>query len=326
MRLGADAAGRPVAYTAGKGDKMMANVIMQTHALSKRYGAVLAVDAIDMPVYEGEVFGFLGPNGAGKTTTISIALGLVKATAGRVTLFGETVTPNHTRPLRRVGALVGSPALVPYLSGRDNLRLLARLYPDVDGRRIDEVLALVDMAGAAGRPAKGYSPGMKQRLGLAAALLHRPELVILDEPTNGLDPAGMREVRDLLRRLAGEGVTVFLSSHLLHEVEQVCDRIAVLSRGRIVAQGKVEELLSRREQTVRLRVPSPAQARAALQSLPGVGQVSGNGAYVEVAGLPAEAIVGHLAARGIIPSEVTTQKSDLESLFLELTQEKDSAD
>jgi ABC-2 type transport system ATP-binding protein len=300
---------------------VMSKVILQTHSLSKQFGEVTAVDRIDLTVYQGEVFGFLGPNGAGKTTAIGMALGLIHPTAGHVEIFGEKVLPSHTKPLRQVGSLVGTPALIPLLSGRENMRLLAQLQTDVNEARVDEVLALVGLTDAANRKVKGYSTGMKQRLGLAAALIHRPSLVILDEPTNGLDPAGMREVRELLRGLANDGITIFLSSHLLHEVEQVCDRIAVLKQGRVVTQGPVDELLSQQQQCVKVRVPSPVAAMQALQSLPGVGEVQTNGAYVQVLGVSSEAVVAHLTAQGIVPGEVSTQRSDLEDLFLELTQE-----
>lgn len=297
----------------------MKNVILQTHNLRKEFGEVVAVDGIDFPVYEGEVFGFLGPNGSGKTTTISMALGLIHPTAGYVEVFGEKVTPGHTAPLKRVGALVGT-TLVPYMSGRDNLALLARLYPEVGKARIDDLLEMVGLTYAAERPVKGYSTGMKQRLGLAAALLHRPALLILDEPTNGLDPAGMAEIRNLIRSLADEGITVFLSSHLLHEVEQVCDRVAVLKQGQVVAQGPVNSLLGQQQQqVVKLRVPSPVAAQAALQSLPGATEIKTNGAYIEVTGARSETLVAHLVAQGITPSEVTTERSDLESVFLGLT-------
>ena len=221
---------------------MKDQIVLRTHDLTKHFGPVRAVDCVNLAVRRGEVFGFLGPNGAGKTTTIGMCLGLIHPTTGDVELFGEPLTPDRTTPLRRVGALVGAPGLAPYLSGRENLRLLALLPPDMNEGRVEQVLGQVGLAEAARRKTKGYSSGMKQRLGLAGALLHRPELLVLDEPTNGLDPAGMREVRDLLRALADQGVTVFLSSHLLHEVEQVCDRVAVLHHGRVVAQGPVAEL------------------------------------------------------------------------------------
>ena len=223
----------------------MTEPVIRLHNLHKHFGAVRAVNGLNLDVAAGECFGFLGPNGAGKTTTISMMLGLLWPTSGQVTLLGQNVTPQHTAVLRDVGALVGAPGFYPYLSGRENLRLLARLYPDVDDRRVDEVLAQVGLeAAAARRKVKGYSTGMKQRLGLAAALIHRPRLVILDEPTSGLDPIGMAEMRRLLRELADQGITVFLSSHLLHEVEQTCDRVAILNRGQLVALGPVSDLLA----------------------------------------------------------------------------------
>jgi ABC-2 type transport system ATP-binding protein len=299
---------------------VMSNAVLKTQGLAKHFGSVRAVDGVDLTVHQGEVFGFLGPNGAGKTTTIGMLLGLIHPTAGRVELLGEPVSPRQTAPLRRVGSLMGVPGLVPYLSGRDNLGLLARFYPGVDRERVQEVLDQVDLNQAAGRQVGKYSSGMKQRLGLAAALLHYPELLVLDEPTNGLDPAGMREVRGLLRVLADNGVTVFLSSHLLHEVEQVCDRVAVLNRGRIIAEGPVADLAIG-EPLLRLRVASPSKAIEALRDLPGVRAVAGNGNWVELRGAASEAVVAHLVARGIVPAEIREERPDLEALFLQLTEE-----
>ncbi len=225
----------------------MSQPALRLHELTKDYGPVRAVDRLNLTVPQGVCFGFLGPNGAGKTTTIGLILGLLHPTAGRVEVLGRPVTPGDTAPLRAVGALVGAPGFYPYLSGRENLRLLARLHPQVDAARVEAVLARVGLdPAAARRKVKTYSTGMKQRLGLAAALLHRPRLLVLDEPTNGLDPIGMAEVRGLLRDLTREGVTVFLSSHLLHEVEQTCDQVAILHRGRLVAQGPVADLLAGR--------------------------------------------------------------------------------
>lgn len=294
-------------------------IILQTDNLSKQFGDVTAVKAANLSVAQGEVFGFLGPNGAGKTTTIGMVLGLIHPSAGSVSLFGEPIAPNHNAILRNVGALMGAPALIPYLTARKYLRLLARLHSNVNNGRVEEILTLVGLTEAADRKVKGFSTGMKQRLGLGAALLHRPDLIILDEPTSGLDPAGMREVRTLLRSLADEGITIFLSSHLLHEVEQVCDRIAVISKGKIVAQGGVEELLSQRGQSVQLRTNNPAQAAHLLAELPEAAKIATNGTMVQVSGVDSETAVAHLVQNGIIPSEVITQKSDLESLFLELT-------
>lgn len=292
--------------------------VLQTRGLTKHFGPVRAVDGVDLMVHRAEVFGFLGPNGSGKTTTIGMLLGLIHPTAGEAELFGEAVSPERTRALRRVGALVGAPGLVPYLSGRDNLQVLTRLNPQVKNGRVDAVLAQTGLSDAAGRKVKGYSTGMKQRLGLAAALLHQPELLILDEPTNGLDPAGMREVRDLIGALSAQGVTVFLSSHLLFEVEQICDRVAVLNKGKVVAQGPVAELVAK-EPVLRVRVASPQAAVEVLRSLPGVSHLSANGAYVEVCGPQPEAVIAHLVACGLVPREVREGRPDLESLFLQLT-------
>lgn len=297
----------------------MRSIILQTDNLSKNFGPVTAVQSVNLRVQQGEVFGFLGPNGAGKTTTIGMVLGLIHPTAGSITLFNQPVSPGHNRALKNVGSLIGAPALIPYLSARENLRLLARLHPEVENGRVDELLTLVGLNDAADRKIKGYSTGMKQRLGLGAALLHRPALIILDEPTNGLDPAGMREVRTLIRRLADDGITVFLSSHLLNEVEQVCDRIAVIRKGHIVAQGTVAELLSQQGQSVKLRVKNPAEASKLLAKLAGAKEIMTNGTYVQISGVDSETAVAYLAQNGIIPSEVSSQQSDLESLFLEIT-------
>ncbi len=298
---------------------MTNEIVIRTEKLRKSFGAVHAVKEVNLEVRSGSVFGFLGPNGAGKTTTIGMILSLIHPTAGTVTVLGETVTPSRNRALRRVGAMAGAPALIPYLSARENLRLAARLNGGVPARRIDDVLDQVGLSAAADRASGQYSTGMKQRLGIAIAILHRPELLILDEPTNGMDPAGMLEVRNMLRTLADGGMTVFLSSHLLHEVEQVCDEVAVLNRGEVVRQGKVGELLGREQAVLRVRVPSPAEAATLLLTLPGVTEVRPNGSYVTVAGVSGEAVVGCLAARGIIPSEVASVRPDLEQVFLQLT-------
>jgi ABC-2 type transport system ATP-binding protein len=249
-----------------------------------------------------------------------MVLGLLHPTAGEVRVFGERVDPGHVAPLRRVGALVGAPAMVPTFTARQNLMVLSALNPGEGdrARRVAAVLERVGLAHAADRKVKGFSLGMKQRLGLGAALLHEPHLLILDEPTNGLDPAGMIEIRDLLRELAAAGVTVFLSSHLLHEVEQVCDRVAVLHHGRVVAQGAVAALLGG-EAVVRARVDDPRAAAQALRDLGGVTAVRPNGHYVEVEGADSRAVNLHLVQRGVVPSELTTHQNDLEDVFLALT-------
>lgn len=296
----------------------MSDTVLQTSGLCKSYGPLTALEDLALEVRRGEVYGFIGPNGSGKTTTIAMCLGLLHPTAGTVQVLGRPVTPADTRALRSVGSLMGSSGMVPSMTGRGNLRLLARLHPEVDDKRVEEVLDFVGLSQAAGRRVKGYSLGMGQRLGLGAALLHRPELLILDEPTNGLDPAGMREIRELLRRLADEGVTVFLSSHLLHEVEQVCDRVTMLANGRVVAQGTVAQLLGGTG-LVRIRVDGTERAAEALASLGGVTAVRPNGHYVEIEGASSQAVIVHLVERNVVPSEVITGRADLESVFLSLT-------
>ena len=296
--------------------------VLQTDNLKKHFGSVKAVDGVSLQVEQGEVFGFLGPNGSGKTTTIGMVLGLLHPTEGDVQLLGQEITPAHNKAVERVGSLVGAPTIVPYLSARKHLQLVARLHQNITPQRIDDVLEMVGLTEAADRAAGKFSTGMKQRLGLAMALLHEPELLILDEPTNGMDPAGMREVRLLMRSLADGGMTVFLSSHLLHEVEQICDRIAVLHRGKVVAQGPVATLVGE-QVSVSVRVPAPDEAVKVLQTLPEVQEISADGNTVEVSGISSEEVVGHLTSHGIIPSEVSTSRPDLEDLFLELTQEGD---
>lgn len=297
---------------------MRDDTVLQIHELRKVFGKVRAVDNVSLRVTRGQVYGFLGPNGSGKTTTIGMILGLLHPTSGTVRLFGELVTPLHSRPLRRVGALMGAPTLLPYLSARQNLELLSRLSSGIPSGRIEEVLELVGLEGDARRRTGQYSTGMKQRLGIAMCLLHRPELLILDEPTNGMDPAGMYEIRTLLSQLSGKGVTVFISSHLLHEIEQICDRVAVLKQGRMVAEGDVGDLLGKRK-TVQLRVSSPEQAVRLLQQLAGCHGIHSNGAYVTASGLPSERIVAHLVSNKIIPAEVKTGRLDLEHIYLQLT-------
>lgn len=220
-------------------------IVLRTLGISKTYGNIAAVKDLNLEVRAHEIFGFLGPNGAGKSTTIGMILGLVRPTAGSIELFGRRLRSEADlrAALRKIGTLMEQPAFYPYLSGRDNLRILAELRGGIPATRIDEALNMVGLAESARRRFGAYSQGMKRRLGLAAALLHQPELVILDEPTNGMDPAGMHEVRLLIKRLRDEGTTVFLSSHLLHEVEQVCDRVMILNKGQAIAQGDVSQLL-----------------------------------------------------------------------------------
>ncbi|PLX28327.1 MAG: bacitracin ABC transporter ATP-binding protein, partial [Ignavibacteria bacterium] len=218
-----------------------AETVLRTTSLSKRFGKRLAVDDLNLEVQRGDVFGFLGPNGAGKSTTIRMVLSLIAPSSGSVELFGSDVSKDRS-VLARVGGLVERPDFYLYLSARKNLEIVSALYGDIDHERINEVLRIVGLADRAGDRVKAYSHGMKQRLGIAQALLPNPELLILDEPTNGLDPQGMKEVRELIRQLNEEkGMTIFLSSHLLHEIEQVASRMCILHHGQLVVQGRVGE-------------------------------------------------------------------------------------
>jgi ABC-type multidrug transport system ATPase subunit len=225
------------------------------------------VDSLDLQVAEGEVFGFLGPNGAGKTTTIRLLLGLLRADAGQAWLLGKRVP--CPAQLAQIGAMVEEPAFYPWMSGRRNLRILAKTGAPVGKDAVEEALARAGLSADAGRKVKTYSQGMRQRLGLAVALLRKPRLLLLDEPANGLDPGGIREFRMLLRQLAGEGMSVFLSSHLLGEVEQVCDRVAIIDRGHLVAAGTTAEL-GRGEERVRVSL-RPDEEPAAIAVLAGAG-------------------------------------------------------
>jgi len=244
--------------------------IISTNRLTKAFGKLVAVNDLHLEVMQGDVFGFLGPNGSGKTTTIRMLLGLIRPTAGRVVMFGMDNAYQLPAILQRVGAIVETPVFYPYLSGMDNLFAVAAASGMQSGkanrRRIEEVLELVELRAQAKMAYRKYSLGMKQRLGIAAALLTDPELILLDEPTNGLDPSGMFEIRQLIHRLSELGKTIFLSSHLLNEVQQVCNRVAILQRGNLVKQGHVGELLLGSEQVL-VRLNAPEEMQAALATL-----------------------------------------------------------
>jgi ABC-2 type transport system ATP-binding protein len=290
---------------------------VETKALTKHYGRMPAVEDLSLTVRPGEVYGFLGPNGAGKTTTLRMLLGLVRPTKGSLRLFGKPPGAGH---LDRVGALIEGPAFYPYLSGRDNLKVLAR-HAGVARHRVDDVLEAVDLADRARDRYAKYSLGMKQRLGLAAALLKDPDLLILDEPTNGLDPTGMADMRVTLRRLADAGRTVLLSSHLLGEVQQICDRVGVISRGRLVAETTVADLGS----GGRLRiVADPLDvARDLVATLAGTDRVDvdGDALAVDIDAGKAAWLNSELVRAGISVSEIRWSAPDLETTFLELTGE-----
>jgi ABC-2 type transport system ATP-binding protein len=245
-----------------------------TRGLVKRYGEIVAVDHVDLTVERGDVFGYLGPNGAGKTTSLRMLLGLIRPTAGDARLFGRDPLVEGAKALQGVAGFVEGPRFYPYLSGRKNLELLADYDGDGARSRIDEVLEVVELRDRAKDRVGGYSHGMRQRLGIASALLRRPQLLLLDEPTTGLDPAGMRDMRDLVRRLADEGITILLSSHLLNEVEELCNRVAIIRKGQIVYEGGLGELLATATTGYRLRTTEPERARAVLLAQRGVDGVA----------------------------------------------------
>ncbi|SEB32076.1 ABC-2 type transport system ATP-binding protein [Amycolatopsis tolypomycina] len=289
-----------------------------THALTKRYGRTVAVDGVGLEVREGDRYGFLGPNGSGKTTLVRMLLGLVYATAGEIEVLGKPVPKRVAEVLPEVGALVEGPAAYPHLSGRRNLALL-----DAAGRgggrrtrrrRIDEALEQVGLGGVDQRPVKAYSLGMRQRLGLAGALLRKPRLLILDEPTNGLDPQGIKEIRELLVALNAGGTTVFLSSHLLAEVEQLCTRVGVVDRGRLVLE---EDLATLRAATGRILVgtPDPAEAAAVLD-----GQLEArDGERLVIRHADPAALNAMLVEAGVRVTSIHAEQRTLEQVVLELT-------
>jgi ABC-2 type transport system ATP-binding protein len=292
--------------------------VVETRDLTKRYGErIVAVDQLAMQVRRGEVYGFLGPNGAGKTTTLRMLLGLVRPTSGSALVLGAE--PGSPASLARLGALIETPTFYPFLSGRDNLRVLAR-YAGAPESRIQPVLDEVDLAARASDRFGTYSLGMKQRLGIAAALLKDPELLILDEPTNGMDPAGMAEMRRFIRDLGRGRRTVLLSSHLMAEVEQICDRVGVVSNGRLVGEGTVDELRGR--ESLFVRAEPLDEAERVLGALRAVEQVARSDGGLRIATDPAAAseINRALVEAGIAVGELRSERASLEKVFFELTE------
>jgi ABC-type multidrug transport system ATPase subunit len=291
--------------------------VIRTRGLTKRYKDLRAVDAIDLEVAEGDVYGFLGANGSGKTTTVRMLLGLVLPTSGQTEVFGKPMPAARQAVLPRVGALVEAPGAYPHLSGRANLALLDATGADRSGpqerrARIGQVLEQVGLDPADRRPTRAYSLGMRQRLGLAAALMRRPQLLVLDEPTNGLDPQGIQEIRQLLLELNRQGTTIFLSSHLLAEVEQMCTRVGVLDRGRLVLQERLDVLL-RPTGLVEVRTPDSFQCASLLGEA--VVLVEGERLLVR-SGDPAE-LNAHLVGHGVRVVEVGFHRRELERVVLE---------
>jgi len=294
--------------------------IVETHGLTKRYGSgVLAVDSVDMSVRRGEVYGFLGPNGAGKTTTLRMLVGLIRPTSGTATVSGHA--PGDPAGLAKIGWLIESPGFYPYLSGRENMRVIADLA-GVGYKRVEEVLDMVELGSRAGRKFGTYSTGMKQRLGVAAAVLKDPELLILDEPTNGLDPQGMAEMRKLIKDIGQGERTVLLSSHLLGEVEQICDRVGVISNGKLVTQSTVQALLG--EKGVVVRAEPSDQASEVLTRMFGPSSVVREDGYFHLKTDPARSaeINRQLMAAGVGVSELRPFERSLEEVFFQLTGEK----
>jgi ABC-type multidrug transport system ATPase subunit len=296
--------------------------VLRTIALGKRYGKRWAVRNLELTVRPGEVFGFLGPNGAGKSTTIRMALSLVAPTTGRVELFGKPLAGNRHEALARIGGLVERPDFYLYLSARRNLEIVAGLRGGVPKREIDEVLSTVGLENRADDRVKTFSHGMKQRLGIAQALLGHPELVILDEPTTGLDPQGIKQVRELIRRLSStEGMTVFLSSHLLHEIEQTATSMAIINHGELVVQGNVRDLVYEREPVFRIDVDVPEKAVTLLGALKYVKEVVRDGSTIE-ARIPQEraAEVNRLLVDCSVGVRAYAPKRSLEEFFLAITE------
>jgi ABC-2 type transport system ATP-binding protein len=299
----------------------MSEAVVEIIGLSKRFGAgVLAVDDLSFTVDHGQVCGLLGPNGAGKTTCLRMLLGLIRPTGGETRLFGEKVKPG-TDQLRRLGGLIESAAFVPHLSGMRNLRLWWEAggdkWADAD---VEQALAIADLGTAIDRKVKTYSQGMRQRLGLARVLLGRPEILVLDEPTNGLDPGEMREVRQLVRRVAEAGATVLFSSHVLAEVEQICTHAVVMDKGKLVAAGSVEALIGSAG-SVYLEVDDPATARRVLEAIPGVKRVDDEspGIADAIDGIRRSDLVQALVQAGVAVETVTARRR-LEEAFLGLVE------
>ncbi len=299
--------------------------VLKVTGLTRRFGNITAVNGLSFEVRAGEVLGFLGPNGSGKSTTVSMILGLIRPTAGNVELYGHDVQREPGIVAKSAGAIIENPAFYPYLSGRDNLRAFGKALGNVSDDRVDELLQLVRMNERAGDKYKTYSLGMKQRLGIALTLLQNPGLIILDEPTNGLDPAGQREIRDFIPELARRGHAVLLASHLLNEVEHVSDRVIIIRRGEMIQQGRVRDLVQKGG-VIEVRV-EPQEVTPAVETIRRIGGVTNiqpgdqNGDII----VSAEPQVGRdinraLAGVGIWAAAVAPRANTLENIFLELTE------
>jgi ABC-2 type transport system ATP-binding protein len=296
------------------------DLVLRTIGLSKSFGKLDAVKNLNIELRRGEVFGFLGPNGAGKSTTVGMILGLIAPTAGSVELFGVKQDGHRWAALRRIGAIIEEPAFYPYLSGWDNLAVLAKSIGDIPKSKITEVLERVTLLDRAKDQYGHYSMGMKQRLGIASTLLRDPELIILDEPTNGLDPAGTKEIRDLIPKLAHERRAVLLCSHLLHEVEMVCDHVAIVKQGRVIANSPIKELLSHGN-LLQIRVNDVEKATLILRGISWIKSIKKEDDYLvlDIPGERSAEVNMALVQKGIMVSELVNRTSSLESVFLQLT-------
>lgn len=322
------AAGRTSVGSAGLRGQSNGGWVLECEGLTKQFGALTAVDDLSLRLRSGEVLGFLGPNGSGKSTTVGMILGLVRPTKGRVSIDGKPLTQHPEVVAEQTGAIIENPAFYPYLSGRDNLQALAIAAGNVPPGRIDELLKLVNMAERGGGKYKTYSLGMKQRLGIAATLITDPAIVILDEPTNGLDPAGQREIRSIIPRLAEEGHAVLLASHMLHEVEQVSNRVAIIRKGKLLQEGNVGDLLaSGGFIEVAVTDDERADAITALSRQPWIEGVEERNGLLRVSAPPdaGQAVNRVLVETGIFASQIAATRSSLEELFLELTESEDVA-
>ena len=294
---------------------MAQGTILKTENLTKRFGKILALDGLNMEILPGQVYGLLGPNGSGKTTAISLILGLIWPASGKIYLFDEELKPDS---LQRVGAVMDSYGFYPGYSGRDNLRLFGSLHKPVDEKRVDKVLELVGLTGRADSSFKSYSMGMKQRLSIAFAILDDPDLLIFDEPTNGMDPEGIAEIRSLISQLAKQGKTVLLASHMLAEVEQVCTHLAILKHGRVVKQGELQQLiLDAGRNELELGVAELEKAVAVLFDAGYNARIENTMVVVTAHEGQAEHITAVLAEHGLFVKEMRKRKSNLETVFLE---------
>jgi ABC-2 type transport system ATP-binding protein len=307
---------------------MPIDIVVKTNGLTKRFGSpskgILAIDDLNIEVKRGNIFGFLGPNASGKTTTIGMLLGLVRPTLGSIELFGQDTKQDLSSLLRRTSVVLENSPFYPYLSGRNNLEVFARTIGGINRERIDDVLTTVGLKKRSKNKVKTYSLGMRQRLSIAVALLSDPELLILDEPTNGLDPEGIIEIRELIRSLGKESKTIFLSSHLLHEVEQVCDHVTIINKGKVIAHGPVKELL-RRSRMLQMRVSDADTAVSMLMDIEWIRTIEMDeekAIFIEAPEDKYPDINELLVKKGIRVFEMKTTEDTLEDFFLEVIDEE----